>query len=52
MFLVCLVLNEVFLIVCCNTPNPTKKAIHILDIYDLWVSILNKPDVICLHTVI
>ena len=30
MFLVCLVLNEVFLIVCCNTPNPTNKAIHSL----------------------
>ena len=28
MFLVCLVLNEVFLIVCCNTPNPTKKATY------------------------
>ena len=28
MFLVCLVLNEVFLIVCCNTPNPTNKAIN------------------------
>ena len=26
MFLVCLVLKK-FLIVCCNTPNPTKKAI-------------------------
>ena len=24
MFLVCLVLNEVFLIVCCNTPNQPK----------------------------
>ena len=29
MFLVCLVLNEVFLIVCCNTPNKPKKAICI-----------------------
>ena len=25
MFLVCLVLNEVFLIVCCNTPNQPKR---------------------------
>ena len=28
MFFVCLVLNEVFLIVCCNTPNPNNKAIN------------------------
>ena len=31
MFLVCLVLNEVFFIVCCNTPNPTNKAISTTD---------------------
>ena len=32
MFLVCFVLNEVFLIVCCNTPNLTNKAIKLNDI--------------------
>ena len=42
MFLVGLVLNEVFLIVCCNTPNQPKKAIHVMNNYDRLNSIIPK----------
>ena len=41
MLIVCLVLNEVFLIVCCNTPNPTNKAIDSA-IYVLLVLLWNS----------
>ena len=47
MFLVCLVLSEVFLIVCYNTPNPTNKAIN-LSVYLIIVCFLIHDSVISL----
>ena len=45
MFLVSLVLSEVFLIVCYNTPNPTDKAIN-LSVYLIIVCFLIHDSVI------
>ena len=42
MFFVCLVLNEVFLIVCCNTPKPNQQAINMKQKKNFLMSPLNS----------